>query len=189
VLYVGNQQMNMPSALIGPNHVCRYKIIDIRLFDEEMLLNSPFAGDNIMAILTHHKDRRETIRRILARIAKLEGGARDAAFSKLMILAGLRKLGDSIRTEVKHMPILDDIMEHDVIGPAIRQGIQQGVQQGIQQGRHEEVLRVLRGQMVKRFGALPPWADERLTNLKVTALEDLSLRLLDVGSIDELFNS
>jgi hypothetical protein len=43
--------------------------------------------------------------------------------------------------------------------------------------------------MVKRFGALPPWADERLTNLKVTALEDLSLRLLDVGSIDELFNS
>ena len=131
VLYVGNQQMNMPSALIGPNHFCRYKMIDIRLLDEEMLLNSPLAGDNIIAILARHKDRRETIRRILARIAKLEAGARDAAFSKLIILAGLRKLGDLVRTEVKHMPILDDIMDHDVIGPAIRQG------------RREEVLKVL----------------------------------------------
>ena len=66
VLYVGNQQMNMPSALIGPNHLCRYKMIDIRLLDEEMLLNSPRAGDNIIAILARHKDRRETIRRIAA---------------------------------------------------------------------------------------------------------------------------
>jgi hypothetical protein len=123
--------MNIDSAHIGPSHVCLYSIIDIRLLDEETPLNSPFASDNILAILTLHKDRRETIRRILARIAKLEAGARDAAFSKLIILAGLRKLGDSIRTEVKHMPILDDIMDHDVIGPAIRQG------------RREEVLKVL----------------------------------------------
>jgi predicted transposase YdaD len=180
VLYVGNGPMTMPSALIGPDHVCRYKIIDIRLLDEEMLLDSPFAADNIIAILTHHKDRGETIRRILARIAKLEAGARDAAFSKLMILAGLRKLGASIRTEVKHMPILDDIMEHDVIGPAIRQGIQQG--------RREEVLKVLRGLIAKRFGPLPAWAEERFTNLPVDALEQLSLRILDTQSVDELFN-
>jgi predicted transposase YdaD len=42
-LYVGNQEMNMASALVGPDHVCRYKIVDIRRFDEEQLLNSPFA--------------------------------------------------------------------------------------------------------------------------------------------------
>ena len=180
VLYVGNQKMNMASVLIGPNHVCRYKIIDIRLLDEEMLLNSPFAGDNVLAILTRHKDRRETIRRILARIGTLEVGGRDAAFSKLIILAGLRKLGDSIRTEVKHMPILDDIMDHDVIGPAIRQGRQEG--------RREEVLKVLGGQIAKRFGPLPDSLYERLTNLSTTELEELSLRVLDAGSIDELFN-
>ena len=78
VLYVGNQQMNMPSALIGPNHVCRYKIIDIRLLDEETLLNSPFDGDSIVAILTRHKGRRETIRRIWRESLnwKLEPGMR-----------------------------------------------------------------------------------------------------------------
>ena len=47
-----------------------------------------------------------------------------------MILAGLRKLGDSIRTEMKHMPILDDIMDHDIIGPAIREGLQKGATGG-----------------------------------------------------------
>jgi len=64
VLYVGDREMRMPSELAGPNHVCRYTIIDIRKLDEEILLKSPFAADNIMAILTRHKDRRETIRRI-----------------------------------------------------------------------------------------------------------------------------
>ncbi len=112
-----------------------------------------------MAILTVHKDRRETIRRILARIAKLEGGARDTAFSKLMILAGLRKLGDSIRTEA-----------------------------GLHQGRQEEVLKVVRGLLIKRFGPLPAWVEERLANSPIAALEDLSLRLLDGPGIDELFH-
>ena len=78
------------------------------------------------------------------------------------------------------MPILDDIMDHDVIGPAIREGLQQG--------RQEEVLKILRGQISKRFGAPPAWVEDRLANSPIAALEDLSLRLLDVPSIDELFN-
>jgi hypothetical protein len=155
---------------------CRYKLIDIRTVDEEVLLSSPFDADNIMAILARHRDRRETIRRILSRIAKLEDESRDTAFKKLMILAGLRKLGDSIRTEVKHMPILDDIMDHDVIGPAIREGLMKGE------------LRVLRGQIGKRFGSVPAWVDARLTKLSSSELEALSLRLLDAKSIEELFN-
>jgi hypothetical protein len=57
-----------------------------------------------------------------------------------MILSGLRKLGSAIRTEVQQMPILDDIMDHDVLGPAIRQGRQEGGQD------------ILRGQLNKRFG-------------------------------------
>ena len=180
VLYVGDEEMRMPSQLSGPNFVCRYTVVDIRTLDEEALLASPFANDNILAFLTKHRDRRKTIQRILQRIATLEGGRRDDALKKLMILAGLRKLGDSIRTEAKHMPILDDIMDHDVIGPAIREGLQQG--------RQEEVLKILRGQISKRFGAPPAWVEDRLANSPIAALEDLSLRLLDVPSIDELFN-
>jgi hypothetical protein len=172
--------MRMPSELVGPNHFCRYTIMDVRNLDAEQLLNSPFANDNIIAILAHNHDHRETIRRILARIATMEPGLRDTAFSKLMILSGLRKLENSIRQEVKGMPILNDIMDHDVIGPAIRQGIQEGMQ--------KEGLKVLRGQIAKRFGPLPSWVEARLANLPIAVIEELSLRLLDAPNIDELFN-
>lgn len=203
VLYVGDEDLRMGSELAGANFSCRYKIFDIRTVDEESLLASPFDSDNIMAILTHHRDRRQTIRRILARIATLEGGRRDEALKKLLILAGLRKLGDSIRAEVKHMPILNDIMEHDVLGPIFREGKQEGKQEGrqegLQEGRQEGwqeglqkglqkgELAILRRLLAKRFGTPPTWVDERLARLSTTELEDLSLRLFDAQNIDELF--
>jgi predicted transposase YdaD len=171
VLYVGNAEMRMPSQLGGSDFHCRYTLVDIRTFDAEMLLSSPFAADNIVAILARHQDRKEAIRRILERIAKLESGSREAALAKLMILAGLRKLGDSIRTEVKYLPILDDIMDHDVIGPAIRERMQKG--------RKEEGLSMLRRLIEKRFGPLSGWAEERLTKLSISEMEDLSVRLFD----------
>ena len=197
VLYVGNAKLRMPSKLDGPAFHCHYKIIDIRRFKEEELLASPFDADNILAILARHRDRRETIRRILERIGKLEGEARDTSLKKLLILAGLRKLGNAIRTEVKQMPILDDIMDHDLIGPAIRKGIKQGLKQGVEQGIRQGVeqgiqrgeLAILRGMIDKRFGSLPAWVDERLTKLSTAELEELSLRFIDAKSVDELFSS
>jgi predicted transposase YdaD len=74
-------------------------------------------------------------------------------------------------------------MDNDIIGPAIRQGLQQGRQEGRQEGE----LTILRRLMIKRFGPLPSWADERLTTLSTTELEDLSLRLLDAPTINDLF--
>ena len=136
----------MASELAGPDHVCRYTIIDIRNFDEE----------------------------------------------KLLVVAGLRKLGDSIRTEVRHMPILDDIMDHKVLGPAIRQGLEQGrkegKEEGKQEGKLEEGLAIMRKQMTKRFGRLPGWAEERLAAMSVAELEDLSLAVLDAKTVAELFD-
>ncbi len=195
VLYVGNDPMRMPSELVGPTFFCRYTIVDIRTLDEESLLSSPFDSDHIMVILTNHRDRRETIRRILQRIATLEGGRRDDAFKKLMILAGLRKLGDTIRAEVKHMPILDDIMEHDVLGPTFREGMQKGLEQGVQKGLEQGIQKgleqgeqtLLRRMLTKRFGELPTWVEERVSTLSISEVEALSMRLFDAKSIDELF--
>ncbi len=178
----------MPAELAGPDHVCRYKINDIRDVDTESLLNSPFAADNILAILTRNSDRRETIRRILAKIATLETGKREQALSKLFVLAGLRKLEDQIRLEAEHMPLLDDIMDNKVFGPLIRQGMEQGMVEGLAKGRLEEGTVILRRLIDKRFGPVPSWADERLSKLSVTELEDLSLRVLDAPSITDMFD-
>lgn len=192
VLYVGDAEMRMPATFSGPDHVCRYTIVDIRTLDSEPLLNSALPADNVIAILTRLRDRTAAIRRILSKIGTLETGARDAAFTQLLILSGLRKLAESVRTEVQAMPIMHDILDHEIIGPAIKQGIQQGIQEGIQQGlqkgRQQEGLSILRRQIEKRFGPLPDWAQEHLTRLSIAELEDLSLRVLDANSMDELFD-
>jgi hypothetical protein len=151
--------------------------------DEEDLINSQFDSDNIVAILARHKDKRESIRRILARIAKLEGSSRDLAIRKLTILSGLRKLGDSVKREARIMPILEDIMDHDLLGPAIRQGMQQGREEGRQEGE----LIIVRRQAIKRFGTLPDWADQRLTTLSAAEIEALSDRLLEAKTVEDLF--
>ena len=77
------------------------------------------------------------------------------------------------------MPILDDIMDHDILGPAIRRGLEQGRVEGEQ----TVVMRMIE----KRFGSTPPWARERLLAMSGSEVEETALRLLDVASLNELF--
>lgn len=64
---------------------------------------------------------------------------REVAVRELIILAGLRSLGAITEEETKKMPLLDDIMDHDLLGPAIRRG------------QRSVVVR----QIEKRFGVVP----------------------------------
>jgi hypothetical protein len=68
------------------------------------------------------------------------------------------------------MPIDVDIREHELFRAA----------------RQEGELTILRRQIEKRFGALPRWAAEKLTSLSASELEDLSVRVLDARSVEEL---
>ncbi|MDQ2696807.1 MAG: DUF4351 domain-containing protein, partial [Pseudomonadota bacterium] len=65
----------------------------------------------------------------------------------------------------------------------IRKGIEQGIQQGIQQG---EAL-TLKRQLVRRFGPLPPWAEERIDQAERADLERWLDRVLDAGRLEEVF--
>ena len=105
VLYVG-APMRMPSELASSNHICRYKIVDIRDLDAETLLNSPFPADNVIAILARYSNKMETIGRILSRIAKLEKSEAERVFSKLAIIAGLRRLEDSVKRRLDNCQFL-----------------------------------------------------------------------------------
>ena len=72
------------------------------------------------------------------------------------------------------MPILDDIMDHDILGPAIRQGRVEG----------EQTLFIRLAE--KRFGPVPAWARQRLEAMSASELEETALRLLDAASLEEL---
>jgi len=68
------------------------------------------------------------------------------------------------------MPILNDILDNKVLGREFKRG----------------ELTVLRRQIEKRFGAIPSWADERLAGRSPVDLEDLSVRVLDAQSLEDL---
>jgi predicted transposase YdaD len=106
-----------------------------------------------------------------------------------MILAGIRGLEQTVETEARHMPILNDIMDHRVIGPAIRQGLEQGRREGAEQGRREEALAIIRRQITKRFGQLSVTFEERLGKLSASELEDLGERFVDATSLTDLFET
>jgi hypothetical protein len=76
------------------------------------------------------------------------------------------------------MPIDLDIRDHETLGPLFKEAEQEGCQAG--------ALAILRRLIGRRFGALPGWAAEKLAGLPAAELEDLSVRVLDIGSLEEL---
>ncbi len=195
VLYVGSRRLRMPPGLDTPYLSCRYTIIDIRNWNAETLLDSKHPADAVLSILGRHANRLETVRCILQRIAKMRGSSRKIAFSKLMILAGIRQLAGVVQQEAKQMPILNDIMDHEVIGPAIRQGRREGKAEGKAQGKVEgklegkleEAAALAQRQLTARFGPLSAKTKRCLAKLTLPELEDLAIRLLTARSLDELF--
>jgi hypothetical protein len=88
----------------------------------------------------------------------------------LLYVGEARHLEEAVEQEARKAPILNDILDHKVLGREFK--------------RSE--LTVLRRQIEKRFGAIPGWAEERLASQSSTELEELSVRVLDAGSIEDL---
>jgi flagellar biosynthesis/type III secretory pathway protein FliH len=84
------------------------------------------------------------------------------------------------------MPITESILDHEVLGPVFKKGLQEGRQEGLQQGLQQGELTVIRRQIAKRFGAIPDWFEERLARCSVSDLEELSERVLDARSLEDL---
>ena len=186
VLYVGEAPMNMPSELVDEDGdlLVRYRLLDIRELDGEVLLASENLGDNVIAILTRLRDHKEAIRGIVAKIADLPESQRHVAMQQLVVLAGLRRLAQTVKEEVQKMPLIIDLMENDLLGPAIRQGIAQGREEGRAEGEHLLLSRLIE----KRFGPLPKWATAKLGALSLSEIEVLAERLFDAPSLDSLLD-
>jgi hypothetical protein len=198
LLYVGEAPMRMEHELRGPDLFFQYRLVDIRTLNGDRLLESRPVGDNIIAILAQLRDPEEAIHRIMERIAGLAAAERETALAQLTILAGLRHLSEAVEQERRKMPIDLDIREHAVLGPMIIEaelqaelkgelkGELRGELKGELKGERKGELTVLRRQIEKRFGAIPSWAAEQLDSRSTAELEELSVRVLDAQSLEDL---
>jgi hypothetical protein len=181
LLYVGEAPLKMATKLSGGGLSFEYQAVDIRSLDGDRLLESDEVGDNVIAILAHLRDHKEAVRRIVARLAGLAPSERATALEQLFILAGLRRLEETVEQEARKMPVYIDILENKVLGREFKKGLQEGRQEG--------ELAILRRLIEKRFGSLPPWAEQRLTSASTEQLEEWATRVLDAASLQELLGS
>ena len=101
----------------------------------------------------------------------------------IAILARLRDHKEAVvEEEARKVPILNSILDHEVLGREYKKGLREGQLQGQLQGELKDLRRLIE----KRFGALPGWAEERLARQTATELEALSLRVLDAQSLEDL---
>jgi hypothetical protein len=175
LLYVGNDRMRMASGFQSAGIDYRYQLVDIRDLDGEAMLESDSTSDNILALLAGVQDTVTAIRRVLGKIARLQPGKREDAIRKLLLVSGMRGVGRLFQQETKKMPVDMDIMEHEILGPVIRKSMKDGA------------LDLLRPMIEKRFGNLPTWVEQRLTDSSQSQLQDLALKFVDAKSLEELF--
>jgi hypothetical protein len=149
----------MRKELHHPHLEYSYRLVDVRDLDGKRLLKSGRVDDNIVALLTGIADQRQAVRLVVRRIKGLRRkGERQSALDRLVILAGLRKmLGTIVEEEVKKVPILNNILDHEILGREYKKGRQEG--------RQEEGLTIVRRLIEKQFGSVPKWAEEQLEKL------------------------
>ena len=103
----------------------------------------------------------------------------------------LPKLGERRATGVEDLQAMGTLLDARVkewADEARREGWQAGVQEGRQEGRQEGEVLLLARQLRKRFGLLPEWADQRLRNAEMEQIERWGERLLEVDSLNALFD-
>jgi predicted transposase YdaD len=196
VLYVGQAPLRMHGRVRSAAITFDCRILDIREMDGDALLESGSLDDNIISLLAGLREGlrngSETVRRILSRIAESDEGRRAEAIAELMIVAGLRSLATVVKGEIERMPILNDIMDHEVFGPKIREALAAGRVEGWVEGRREGVVdgerTLLLGLIQKRFGTLPEWARSRVLSLSAGELEEIAPRVLDAATLEDVLN-
>lgn len=80
--------------------------------------------------------------------------------------------------------------EYDIVRPSIFERVeQQNLQKGILQGQLLGQVSTLRRQLIRRFGPLPDWAEQRLSQADEASLLQWTDRVLDAVSLEAVFAS
>ncbi len=140
VLYIGNKPLNMTHSMGAGLINYAYRLIDIRNFDGDPLIDSNNPNDNVSAILCKTKDADVTIRRILAKFSLLSPREMENYIRKLLYLAGLGNLAYKVKQEVLNMPITIDLDEYEIFKDVFVKGELKGRMEGILEGRMEGIL-------------------------------------------------
>ena len=98
VLYVGNEPVRVPVLFLTPTMKFEFRLIDIRDFEGEPLVQSADLTDNMLALLTRANQER-VMRRVEERLVKLQGREQADAARLFVLISGLRGLEEPVARE------------------------------------------------------------------------------------------
>lgn len=182
VIYVGDARLRMSDRLQSGQLRYRIKIVDMRSYRSGDLLASPLWGDQLLAILAKHGDRRGTIRAILKKVAEMPKHRRADALAKLMVLAGLRKAEPVVKEESKQVPVHIDPMENAVLREWYFEAEAKGMEKGMEQASRTTLTQMLE----RRFGKLPRPAHAKIERMSSEELQKALMRILDADNLDDV---
>jgi len=192
LFYAGREPLRIPPRYESDSTLHRYSIVNLREMDGEDLLQSEDWADNEWALLTK-ADPERVMRIVLDKLARLDPSEQGLASATFVLIGGIIGMAAEITRRIQNEMI--DVMENEVLGPAIRQGLEQGLEQGRLEGRSEGRVEgrvegmalVLETLLEKRFGKLPATVRERLFSAPPAALASWSLHVLDAATLEEFF--
>jgi hypothetical protein len=180
VFWIGEGKMGVTGGLDYDDSLhYRYRLIDVRQLDSELLLQSPDTGEAIFGILCKCGDYRATVQRILCRIALMPLEDQREALAQLLILSGLRGLTTLVKAEVRAMPVTIDIHDNEFLEEIYQDGLKQGLQ---------GLRRTLLQHLNLKFGNLPDDVKSAVDNADVPALERWHGRVIPSQTLAEVFD-
>ncbi len=183
VLYAGRAPMRMKNHLKLHGIEVKFDLIDLRDLDVDVLLSSGNPADYPLALLA--RGGAERLREIVQRAAKLKPERRARVLTQLAVLAGLRGRSEEVKMEVKNMGLSHMIKTNVFFRDAYESGLAKGEAKGEARGKAEGKADLLLNMLTHKFGRVPTWARERVTEAREATLNRWSERIFTAETIEE----
>jgi hypothetical protein len=167
VLYIGKEPLRMEGVFKTPSMDYGFRMLDIRDFEGEPLIESGDLGDNMLALLTEC-DQERVLRRVEEQLQLLPGAEKLDEARLFVVLSGLRDLEATVSRRLQMI----DLMENKVLGPAILRG----------------EAAVVAYQLKKRFGPVPESISSKLDTASEEQLMDWAEKVLTAKTLDAVFS-
>jgi len=184
--------------VLGCRHTLEFPVAKLTDYDEKLdeLLASGNAFSLITAahILTRqtrkaNQERYEAKLRLI-KILYQRHWDKQRVINLLTVVDWMMTLPAWLETKVwKEIETIEEIEKMQYITSIERIGIAKGIAKGITQGIAKGESKLLTRQLERRFGALPAWAAEKLSNATEPALEAWGEAILSAPTLEAVFNA
>ncbi|MBT6479029.1 MAG: DUF4351 domain-containing protein [Gammaproteobacteria bacterium] len=184
LVYIGKRPLTMEHGIQQAGLDYRYQIIDMHKVDCQTMIAQNNPDALVLAILCDFKGKpaREMLHFLIQRLQELTADNEKQFreyLSMMEILSTNRDLQQILKEEEK---MLSQIKQSEL--PSYQLGAEFGIQQGMQQGEGHLLARLIQ----KRFGDLPEWAEEKITQATIEQLEIWGDNILEANTLDEVFS-